>query len=377
LFVALSKVLDLAVAPLTWSLLLLGAAALLRARRRAPWLLGGASAAVLLLFSADPVARALVRRLEASAPRTFRPDAVYDAAVVLGGAVDRAASRAGGRAELDDAADRLVAAFELWRAGRVRLLLLSGGLVAPGPDEASEAERLGELLRGFGVPAEAILLEPRSRNTRENALHTATLVRERGLGPLLLVTSAAHMERALGCFRAVGLAPDALPVDFRGGRGGSWLPRASALSRSTDALREMAGRVAYRLAGWVARAGRSPSPRRISSSAADRRAACLAADGSAAPAARTSARTSASRAGGRSGQRAAACSRSRFSPGCVARFTAKRTSKKLARKAAARWFAATASPRAAARPSWCRYDDRLAERSGWFRATIARRSASG
>jgi uncharacterized SAM-binding protein YcdF (DUF218 family) len=251
LFLALSKVLDLAVAPLTWSLLLLGSAALLRTRPRAPWLLAGGAAAVLLLFSADPVAAALARRVESSAPRTFRAGAVYDAAVVLGGALDPAPSRATGRVELNEAGDRLLAAFDLWREGRVRRLVLSGGLIHPRPGERSEAERLGEALAAWGVPAQAILLETGSRNTRENALLTASLVREHGLETLLLVTSAAHMERALGCFRAVGLAPDALPVDFRGGEGGSWLPRASALARSTDALREMAGRVAYRAAGYA------------------------------------------------------------------------------------------------------------------------------
>ncbi|HSN89859.1 MAG TPA: YdcF family protein [Anaeromyxobacteraceae bacterium] len=250
MFVALSKVLDLLLAPLSWALLLLGAAALLRRRPRAPLVLLVASAAVLLLFSAEPVARALAGWAESSAPRTFRPGVVYDVAIVLGGALDAEASRASGRAELDQAGDRAVAALELWREGRARRLLLSAGLLHPRPGEPAEAERLAERLRAWGVPEEAIVLETRSRNTRENAVESARIVRERGFGSVLLVTSAAHMPRALGCFRAVGLEPDALPVDFRGGGGGSWLPRASALGRSTDALREMAGRAAYRLAGY-------------------------------------------------------------------------------------------------------------------------------
>ena len=251
MFLALSKVLDLLVAPLGWSLLLLGAAALLRRRQRAPWLISGAAAVALLLFSAEPVARALARRVESSAPRTFRPDAVYDAAVVLGGVLDAGAPRETEGAELDQAADRVAAAFGLWRDGRVRYVLISGGSLDPRPGEPSEAERLGGLLRAWGVPAEVLVLETRSRNTRENAVESVRIVRERGFGSVLLVTSAAHMERALGCFRAVGLEPDALPVDFRGGEGGSWLPRASALSRSTDAIREMAGRVVYRIFGYA------------------------------------------------------------------------------------------------------------------------------
>jgi uncharacterized SAM-binding protein YcdF (DUF218 family) len=61
------------------------------------------------------------------------------------------------------------------------------------------------------------------------------------------------MPRALGCFRAVGLEPDALPVDRRAGdgQGRSWLPRVGALSRSSDAFRELAGRLAYGVAGYT------------------------------------------------------------------------------------------------------------------------------
>jgi hypothetical protein len=53
----------------------------------------------------------------------------------------------------------------------------------------------------------------------------------------------------------VGLRPDTLPVDVRSSsaplRRMSWLPRAGNLSQSTDALRELAGRVVYRRRGWM------------------------------------------------------------------------------------------------------------------------------
>jgi uncharacterized SAM-binding protein YcdF (DUF218 family) len=252
LFVALSKVLDLAVAPLTWALALAVAAALLRRRERLAGALAASAAAVLLAFSAEPVADALARIAESAARRTWRSDAVYDAVIVLGGAVDPAASRASGTAELNGAADRVVAGFELWRAGKARHLLLSAGLLRPLAGEPSEAERLAAKLEGWGVPRDVLVLDTRSRNTHENAVECARIVAERGFRSLLLVTSAAHMERALGSFRAVGLEPDALPVDRRAGDGqqASWLPRAGALSLSTDVLRELAGRLAYRIAGY-------------------------------------------------------------------------------------------------------------------------------
>jgi hypothetical protein len=43
-------------------------------------------------------------------------------------------------------------------------------------------------------------------------------------------------------------------VDFAAGdaRGQGWLPRVAALEKSSEAIRELAGRVVYRLAGYTA-----------------------------------------------------------------------------------------------------------------------------
>ena len=251
-FLWLSKALAWLTEPLAWALLLAAAGALLRHRRRGPALLG-LSAAVLVAFSSDAVADRLMARVEASARSTYRPDLVYDAVIVLGGLVDAPASRATGEAELTEAADRVVRGYELVRSGRARNVLLSGGVVFPQPGDVAEADRLAGKLSQWGVAADRIAVERASRNTRENAIESAKLAAARGWRTLLLVTSAAHAPRALGCFRAVGLEPDVLPVDRRAGdgRGRAWLPRAAALAKSTEAIRELAGRVAYRAAGYV------------------------------------------------------------------------------------------------------------------------------
>jgi uncharacterized SAM-binding protein YcdF (DUF218 family) len=252
-FLLLSKLLDLALAPLSWALALLLLAGVLRRRARASGVLAAVAFLVLAVFATPVVANRLQGAVERGTESTLRADVVYDAAIVLGGMVDADASRRSGAPELLEEADRVVRAFELWRAGRVRQLVLVGGTVFPEPGDPPESERLRALLAGWGVPADAIVVEGRSRNTRENAVEAARLVRERGFGTLLLVTSAGHVPRALGCFRAVGLAPDVLAVDRRAAAGGGLavLPRASALERSTSAIRELAGRAVYRLAGYT------------------------------------------------------------------------------------------------------------------------------
>lgn len=254
MFLWLSKVLDWFVTPLAWTLLLALAAWLARRRRPlVPRLLAVASVVVLIAFSTELVAEALTRAAERGARSTYRPEVVYDAVVVLGGQVDASASRASGETELTDEVDRVVRAFELVRTGRARNVLVSGGLVTPRPGETAEADRLAAKLAQWGLPPGQIAVETSSRNTRENAIETGRLAASRGWRTLLVVTSAAHAPRALGCFRAVGLEPDVLPVDRRAGDGNGldWLPRAGALARSTHVIRELVGRVVYRLAGYT------------------------------------------------------------------------------------------------------------------------------
>jgi uncharacterized SAM-binding protein YcdF (DUF218 family) len=247
-FLSLSKTLDVAAEPLAWALALLVLAALLRRRGRTPWALAALALVELTAFSIPRVANAVQRAAEASAVSTFRPDVVYDAAIVLAGMTDLPATLTNRELDLTDSTDRIVRALELWRSGHARMLVISGG---PMPGGSSEAEELRAALIRWGVVPEAILVEPRSRNTRENAIETARLAASGKLHSLLLVTSAAHVPRALGCFRAVGLTPDVLPVDRRGARGGEWVPRASALARSTSALHELAGRIVYWLVGYT------------------------------------------------------------------------------------------------------------------------------
>jgi uncharacterized SAM-binding protein YcdF (DUF218 family) len=95
---------------------------------------------------------------------------------------------------------RVALGVELYRAGRAPLLLLSGG-GAP----VAESEVMAELARAAGVPATALLCEDRSRNTAENAVRSARLLRARGLRRIVLVSQRAHLFRAGMLFRLAGL----------------------------------------------------------------------------------------------------------------------------------------------------------------------------
>ena len=63
----------------------------------------------------------------------------------------------------------------------------------------SEIDR--RLLVEAGVPSRAIVVEDRSRTTRENARFTIPLLRELKARRVIIVTSWYHSRRALACFR--------------------------------------------------------------------------------------------------------------------------------------------------------------------------------
>jgi len=99
----------------------------------------------------------------------------------------------------------------------------------------------------FGITAR--WQETRSRNTYENALFSADILRDQDIRTVYLVTHAAHMARAKATFEAFGLAVIAAPVgvppihqelSYR-----DFMPSAHALATSAAAIYEYLGRLWY------------------------------------------------------------------------------------------------------------------------------------
>ena len=57
-----------------------------------------------------------------------------------------------------------------------------------------------------------LLIEGKAKNTYENAVFTARLINPKAKERWVLVTSASHMPRAIGCFRRAGVSVEAWPV---------------------------------------------------------------------------------------------------------------------------------------------------------------------
>lgn len=211
-------------------------------------------AVVLLWMASTPLAaRMTLGSLERLHPPPALDDiASADVAIVLGGAVGGAVPPLRGP-DLGDAADRVLHALDLFRAGKVRAILISGGNLPWSTEAEPEAEAIRKLLVGWGVPEDAILTEGRSRTTAENAREVASLWPTLGFSSSLLVTSGFHMPRALATFRKAGLPVTPAATDVRAVDGPfqvlDLLPDAGSLASTSTAMKEAAGYLVYRVRG--------------------------------------------------------------------------------------------------------------------------------
>jgi uncharacterized SAM-binding protein YcdF (DUF218 family) len=252
-FFWLSKFLDFFFSPFCLSLLC-ALVAVFHARRgqsRRAWVFGWTAFLLAYLFSTSLVADNLMAFAERHDGHPFRPGQQYDAVIVLGGFASD--DDAEGRVALSEGGERALRGYELLRSGQARVAVIAaGGLL---PQLPVEADVVAKLYEQWGLARDRLLLGRTSVNTRQNALEVASLVRAHKLERLVLVTSAAHMQRALECMRAVGLDPDALPCDYHGSEAlvvrSLFYPRASSLAVSEFALRELMGRLVYRLMGYA------------------------------------------------------------------------------------------------------------------------------
>ena len=136
----------------------------------------------------------------------------YAHVIVLG------AGLAGGRTVTPLLARRVDRGIRAWRDNPGSTLVMSGG---QGPDElVSEASAMAAYAVSQGVPRKDIVLEDRSRNTRENIANSFALISADGGQPsertrAVVVTDDYHVFRALLLTRELGVRCDGLGSHVR------------------------------------------------------------------------------------------------------------------------------------------------------------------
>jgi uncharacterized SAM-binding protein YcdF (DUF218 family) len=261
MFLFFSKILPPLIYPLGLSCILL-TLTLVFWWKRPQWARGFIVAVItLLLFSSNAyLADAVTRSLELQHVPTALPQA--EAIVVLGGSI-KATLPPRPWIDVADSGDRVIYAAKLYREGKAPLIIASGGRIAwKGGGNQSESADMATFLEFMGVPASAIVQDPTSLNTYENAVNVKQILTEKRLNRILLITSAWHMPRSLMIFRKQGIDAIPAPTDFivQQSTAGdrelaailiSILPDPEKLTQLTNAIKEYIGIGVYWLRGWL------------------------------------------------------------------------------------------------------------------------------
>jgi uncharacterized SAM-binding protein YcdF (DUF218 family) len=127
-------------------------------------------------------------------------------------------------------------------------ILVTGGNIELGGN--TEASVMTDTLEN-SFNAKVQWQEHKSRNTAENAIYSATILKENNIDSIFLVTHAWHMPRSVSIFKQQGLNVTPAPTIFTYERElFSWrdfIPSASALFQTRMALHEYIGIIWYRL----------------------------------------------------------------------------------------------------------------------------------
>lgn len=255
-----SKLVGILTDPATLVLLLLALGWLLglsRRNRRKGQVLVGVALGLVAVLAVAPVEQWGIAWLENRfPPPETMPDRV-DGIIVLGGAIDPRISAARGQVSIAAAATRVTALIPLARRYPEARLVYTGGAGDPFNQDLKEADYAEAFYGEQGLDTGRIVFERQSRNTRENATLTREAMRPRPGETWLLVTSAWHMPRAVGCFRAAGWPVVAWPVDYATtGLAVPWWKElrfnpGKGFSGLGPLVHEVVGLISYRAMGWT------------------------------------------------------------------------------------------------------------------------------
>ena len=185
-------------------------------------------------------------------PKRQKINKVYDIGIVLGGISSYDKQTASHN--FNKEADRLIEAEQLYRQGYIKKILLSGGNGLIFNDGYIEADAMKQHLVKNGIPENDILVENKSRNTKENALNSSLILKTKfPNGQFLLITSAKHIKRAKYCFDKFGINTTIFPTDcsptyIQPRLDNLILPSVSAIETWEDLIHEWIGLLIYKIA---------------------------------------------------------------------------------------------------------------------------------
>ena len=252
MFFFISKIVTWCFMPLS-QVILLGSGALLARTPKSKKTLGIACVSLLIWYTNPLVANLVINAWEPNPIMLDHITQTYDYGVVLAGITypDRPPYD---RIQFSKGADRIVRAIELYKLGKLKKIIVSGGSGTLSFQGNPESIMIRNFAIDCGVHPDDILTEEKSQNTYQNAQNTSQMLAQND--NILLITSAFHMYRAKSCFEKTNASFDTFPTDYYGQpirtNPLGWIaPTYDALEVWTKLTKEWLGIAAYKLAGYI------------------------------------------------------------------------------------------------------------------------------
>lgn len=202
---------------------------------------------VLFLLSCEFSTDFIIRGLEDNnTPPTKEEIEKSEIYVLLGGGIK--SFTLGGHIPMEGALERIVATAKLYNKNP-KPIYISGGKVLEQIE--SESSVYKKELVALGVCEEDIFIEERSRNTKENAIYTKEIMREKNYTRGVIVTSATHMTRSMKVFEEEGFEFYPVPCGFVGQTEivsiQNFIPNYTTLKNTVAVLWEYFGMIYYKI----------------------------------------------------------------------------------------------------------------------------------
>jgi len=137
--------------------------------------------------------------------------------IVLGGGVGQGlVPKERNEASLNEAAERLTKALEIYKKNPRIIILFSGFSASLKPEGWSESDTARKFFIDQGVREENLIFENQSRDTFENVKFSKKILEDKK-GNWGLVTSASHMARSFMVFKKNGIILEPISVDYKTG----------------------------------------------------------------------------------------------------------------------------------------------------------------
>jgi uncharacterized SAM-binding protein YcdF (DUF218 family) len=172
---------------------------------------------LFLFFGYTPLSSFLLSKIEDFIKPSRYPIQQLTGIIVLGGSFGfELESKERNEILLNDSAERLTKALEIYKKNPKILILFSGYSNKIKPTDWNETDIAKKFFLDQGVRFENLIFENQSRNTFENIKYSKDIIANYK-GTWGLITSASHMPRSYYSFKTQGLILEPIIVDYKTG----------------------------------------------------------------------------------------------------------------------------------------------------------------